>query len=260
MKPALALALLPLAALLAGAPLRLPVHPPGGDMGRAGALRSTAALDADWDAVLAEGVRGGVPDWDVLRARELPRLDRYLEGLARVDAAALTPAGRTAYWLNLYEATCLRAACGQARTWSPAARNFEFFRLPLVRTLAGTLSLDSLSRGVIRPNAHDPRVHVALWCGARSSPGLPARAWRGADLDPSLARAMTAFLRDPARNRLDGPRHVLVLSRVFDWYAADFGGPGAVPAYVAHFTREPCEGWRVEFADWSWELAGVPGR
>ncbi len=249
-----------LGALLAAAPPRLVVHPPGGDLARAGALRSTATLDAEWDTVLREGVPGGVPDWDRLRATELPRLDRYLDGLARVDAEALAPAARTSFGLNLYEATCLRAACAQSPGWTPAADGFALLRQPLVRTLAGTLSLDSLARGIIRSRPNDPRVHMALWCGARSCPPLPARAWRAADLDAALARAMTAFLRDGTRNRCDRARRTLVLSRVFDWYAADFGGPAAVPAYVAHFTGEPCEHWRVEFLDWDWRLAGAAPR
>jgi len=59
------------------------------------------------------------------------------------------------------------------------------------------------------------------------------------------------------RNRVDRTHRVLLLSRLFDWHAADFGGAAAVPAYVGHFTGEPCAGWRVEFLDWDWGLAGA---
>jgi hypothetical protein len=213
----------------------------------------------DYDALLRADVRAGVVDWAMLRQRDLPRLDIYLDRLARVDAAALPPADRVAFWLNLYNATFLRAAAGRAgHGWSPADGNFIVFHQPLVHTLAGEMSLDSLERGVLRPAARDPRVHVALYCGARSCPPLLSRAYRGVDLNATLADNMRRFVRDPARNRIDREHRTLTLSRIFDWYAADFGGPAAVPAYVGQFAGEHCEGWKVVFLDYDWRL-GVAG-
>jgi hypothetical protein len=207
------------------------------------------------DRVLRADVRDGAVDWEALRSRDRAALEIYLDAMSRVDAGALSAAERTAYWLNVHNATFLVVACGQARAWSPAAAEFAAFREPFVRLREGRVSLDSLARGIVRPRARDPRVLAALWSGARSGPRLRDRAWRGDDLDRALDAQMRAFLADPARNRFDRARRTATLSRLFDWYAADFGGPEGVRAAIARWTGRDLAGWTIAFADYDWRLA-----
>jgi hypothetical protein len=241
------------AALLAAAPAAVapaPVAaPPAG----------LAAAEDGWDALLRAHVRAGRVDYLTLRDRDGAALDSVLARFARVDAAALAPAERLAYQLDLYNATMVRAVCDRFRDgWTPAADSFDVFHAPLVHAGGVALSLDDLEQKRIRPQAHDPRVHVALNCAARSCPPLRERAYRGADLDAVLAANLTRFVNDPQRNRVDRAAHTLALSRIFDWYADDFGGAAAVPAYVGRVAGVDAAGWKVTFLAYDWRLNLAP--
>lgn len=224
------------------------------------APRSTRpAFDSALDALLAKHVKRGVVDYPGLCGADHPRLVACLEALASVDTDALAPRERTAFGIDLYNATVLGAVCERGRAgWSAAADSFALFHAPLVRTHGRTLSLDQLEHGLLVPGAKDPRLHFALVCAARSCPVLLPRAYRAADLDSLLDANLRAFLADPARNRFDAATRTAHLSRIFDWYAADFGGPGGVLAYVTKASGRDLTGWTVKFLDYDWSLNG-PG-
>jgi hypothetical protein len=248
------------------APVHVPAPPPlrvnaGTPAGApVGPARLPAGLDDDFDALLHADVRGGAPDWEVLRRLDLPRLEAYLDRLARVDERALPAAERTAFRINLYNAAFLRLATPLSNgPWPPSRGDFAILRESAVRRPWGAISLDSLQR-LVRADSRDTRVLVALWCGARSCPPLAPGAYRGADLDAMLAARMRAFVRDPAFNRVDRGRRTLRLSRVFDWYAADFGGPAGVSAAVGYAAGEDVRGWTVTFQDYDWRLAAARAR
>ena len=216
---------------------------------------SVVTLHDPFDAMLRSYVHAGAVDYAAWGARDLPRLDHYLARLSEVTADSLAPADRLAFWVNLYNATMIRAVCARWREgWRPDADSFAVFRAPLVRVRGGQTSLDFLEREVIRRQSMDPRIHVALVCAARSCPPLSSRAYRGPDLDKVLEGNMRQFVADTTRNRVDTAARTLRLSRLFDWYAADFGGAAAVPDYVGRKLGRDFKGWKVEFLEYDWRL------
>ena len=212
------------------------------------------------DSVLSAHVHPDGVDYAGLRARSLGTLARYLDAMALVTAAALPKRERDAFEINLYNATMLRAVCDRLTPgWTPATDDFAVFKAPLVRLKGRTLSLNQLENDMIRPRIRDPRVHVALNCAARSCPPLQPRAYRAATLDSVLEANMSRFVRDPRQNTIDASKRRMRLSRLFDWYAADFGGAAAVPVYVAKRLALPTSGWSAEFIDYDWSLAASAG-
>lgn len=211
---------------------------------------------AAFDSVLAAYAHADGVDYRGLRERGLPTLSRYLDAMAGVDPSDLRGRERDAHEIDLYNATMLRAVCDRWRTgWTPAADSFAVFRAPLVRMKGRTVSLDQLENQILRPRLRDPRLHVALHCAARSCPPLASRAYRAATLDSALDANMAKFIRDRSRNSVDAKARRMRLSRLFDWYAADFGGAAAVPAYVARQLGLPTTGWSVEYLEYDWALA-----
>ena len=101
-------------------------------------------------------------------------------------------------------------------------------------------------------------MHVALVCGARSCPPLLNRAYRAEDLDKVLDENMKRFVNDAARNQIDEEKRELRLSKIFDWYAADFGGKDAVPAYLARYAGKDLTGYRVSYLEYDWKLNARP--
>lgn len=119
------------------------------------------------------------------------------------------------------------------------------------------MSLNELEHDVIRPTFKDPRIHVALVCAARSCPQILPRAYRADDLAAVLEGNMRRFVNDPIRNPIDAANKKLRLSKIFDWYADDFGGKEKVAAYVDKYHPEDVADWPVEFVEYDWSLNAV---
>ena len=58
------------------------------------------------------------------------------------------------------------------------------------------MTLDQIENQVIRPRFHDPRVHAALNCGARSCPPLHGHAFTEANLERNLTSMMQRMVRN----------------------------------------------------------------
>lgn len=99
-------------------------------------------------------------------------------------------------------------------------------------------NLDGIEHELLRaPGVFDePRVHVAVNCASIGCPMLANRAFTADGLDAQLETLMRAFLSDPTRNRYNPQTHTLELSRIFEWYRADFEKGGTSFLGYAGFT------------------------
>jgi hypothetical protein len=169
--------------------------------------------------------------------------------LADFDAAALRIGLRLAFWLNVYNALVLHAVA--ARRARAGVRSVSDFFTGSRYVIGGhVFSLDEIEHGLLRVNAprlafgpkplrrdgpryalapfiFDERVHFAMYSACRSSPAPAAYDAQG--LAASLEQATCRYLE--AHVRLAGSA-ALVVPRLFDWYAADFGGKRGVLEFV----------------------------
>ncbi|WP_029458516.1 DUF547 domain-containing protein [Solidesulfovibrio alcoholivorans] len=204
------------------------------------AASRAADRDAPYAALLAAHVADGVVDYAGLKKDEAT-LDNYLAALAAVDPAALSGPERFAYYINVYNAWTLKLILEHY----PGIRSIKdagnLFRSPwqraFVRLRAGTVSLDDVEHGILRPQFHDPRVHFAVNCASKSCPPLAGAPYAGATLDAALDAAARACINNPANTFFkDGTLHV---SRIFDWYGEDFGGPEGVWRFIRRYAAPP---------------------
>ena len=84
------------------------------------------------------------------------------------------------------------------------------------------LSLDDIEHGIMRPTFNDPRVHYAVNCASVGCPNLGTEAFTGARLDEQLEAAARAYVNSRRGVALEGKR--IVISSIYVWYKADFGG------------------------------------
>lgn len=214
---------------------------------------------AELDRLLRVYVHNERIDYRALQSKDGAALERYLAALAEVDPAALPREERLAFYLNLYNATMIHAVIERMKDkWRPDADGFALFKAPLVHLRGRTVSLDNLEHEIIRPQFKEPRIHVALVCGARSCPPILPRAYHGAYLDSTLEQNMRRFVNDPTRNQIDAAKRTLRLSRIFDWYNADFGGKAKLGEYLSRYTPQPVTGWKIEYLPYDWSLNAMP--
>lgn len=211
------------------------------------------------DRALARHVRDGLVDYASIASD--PDLARYRMQLREADPRSLN--GRSealAFWINAYNAAVLMGVVDRLPLKSvmeiPGEERGAFFRKVRFRIAGDDLTLDHIENGILRPRFRDPRIHFALVCAARGCPALRAGAWSASSIDADLDAATRRFVGDPEKVRLDPDRGVLMLSPIFQWYAADFeGAAGDVVSFVRRYSARPISpSVRVEYLDYSWEL------
>ena len=196
-----------------------------------------------------------------------PRLAEYLDYLAAADPDAFaTDQQRLAFWINAYNALAIK---GILDGLSPDGL---FLRVIFFRTtdytLAGReINLYDLERDIIIP-FNEPRIHFAINCASASCPILGAAPYVADRLAPQLEAATRAFINDPAKNRFDLAANTASISKIFDWFQADFErATGSVQKYLANYVADPeaaarlaQDGFEVRYLDYDWSLNGAPVR
>ncbi len=221
-----------------------------------------------FDALLRAHVRDERVDYLVLRTRDWAALTAYLDEIASVEPDGLARDDRLAFYINLYNASMIRAAARLYRdvprgTWEffgydEASTSWRVFDDPYVRLDGREISLNAL-KAIIRSEYPDePRIHVALVCGARSCPPLIPRAYAGADVDTVLEDRMRHFVTGGTRNRFDHVARTMELSQLFEWYADDFGGRAALPDLIGRSLGRDVSGYETSYLEYDWSLNIAP--
>ena len=210
---------------------------------------SGTADHAAFDALVARrarNARDGVVRVDYAGWRASPAdraaLAAYIAALSRLDPLSLTRSEQFAYWANLYNAVTIDVVIDH---WPVRSiRDIRSglrpgpWRRKLVTVGGVDLSLDDIEHEILRKGWSEPRVHYAVNCASIGCPNLPLRAFRGATLGPALDAAARAYVNSSRGARFDGD--VLVVSSIYKWYAADFGGTNArVIAHLARYAEGP---------------------
>jgi hypothetical protein len=181
-----------------------------------------------WNRILRthyDAARG--MDYAALKARDAAALEGLRRQLGSVDPEALTPKQRLAYWINVYNvnvvATIVESypvASIRDLSTDPIVR-LNVFRKERVPAAGRLLSLDEVENVRLREAFHDPRVHFAINCAAKSCPPLRREAYIGERVDAQLDEQTRRFLE---RTRLArrGEALVVHVSKILDWFADDF--------------------------------------
>lgn len=159
-----------------------------------------------------------------------------------------------AWHINAYNAWVLHNILQKYPTKGPLDGETLFFHGNRIVISGKKTSLDHLEQKVIRPVFDEPRIHFAVNCASESCPPLDLKPFSGATLDADLERLTRQFInRNPQGIVVEGEK--VRLSKIFEWYAEDFGGKDAVVAYANQFRDSPIpENAIVEFMDYSWKL------
>lgn len=180
-----------------------------------------------------------------------------------------------AFWINLYNALILHGVLHYKVSGS-MLRDIGFFRRVAYNVGGMRFSADDIEHGVLRGNRRhpylpftqfakgdpremmsiedpDPRMHFALVCGARSCP--PISAYDGEQLDAQLDLATAAFINGIGA-QFDPEAKILFLSRIFKWYAGDFGGREGALRLVDQYldTSVAIAGARIRYLPYDWSV------
>ena len=214
--------------------------------------------------LLTRHVRDGRVDYRGVQQDEV-LLDRYLKSLAAVDPQALSPDERFAFYVNAYNAWTIKLILSRYPEIDSIKDLGTLFSSPWKKKIASIqgdlLTLDQIEHDILRKAFKDPRVHFAVNCASKGCPPLLPEPYTGSRLDAQLDQVARAFINDPQYNRLEGD--VLWVSRIFDWFAEDFGDD--IIGYFLNYAEAPLrdeliknrERIRVRHLDYDWSLNDV---
>ncbi len=202
--------------------------------------------------VTPEGVRYAA--WHANKA-DVGRLKKVTEFFA----SSAPPADRKAalaWHLNAYNAWILNNILARYPIAGPMDGGEGFFDRPDIVISGKKTSFNELEQKGIRPTFQDARVHFALNCASRSCPPLLGKPFDPATLDEDLDILVRSFINtNPMGVVLEPGGRRVRLSKIFDWYADDFGGKGGRVAFVNRYREKPIPNdAEVEFMDYNWGL------
>lgn len=210
-------------------------------------------------------VRAGRVDYAGLKKKEAD-LDRHLDALAQIEPESLPADEQFAFYVNAYNAWTLKLAL----THYPGLRSIKDagsllsspWKIKLVRLNSGLFTLDQIEHEILRPRFKDPRVHFAVNCASKSCPPLRSEPYEGAKLQAQLDDAARGFINSPEGALVkDG---ALYLSKIFDWYAEDFGGRQGSLVFVRSYANQELsrriealgDSPRLKYLEYDWRLNG----
>ena len=221
---------------------------------------------ARWTRILAAHVKNGEVDYAALKAAP-QELQSYLDSLAAVGRSefdAWSQPDQIAFLLNLYNAATLKLVADHHPVKSIKDIGGLFgspWKLKVVRLWDRLTTLDDVEHGTLRADYHEPRIHFALVCAARSCPPLRSEAYVGKRLETQLQDQGRIFLADRAKNRVDPAGQTLWLSPIFKWFREDFTANGkSVPEFVLPFlpavesSGASPRNFKVRYTDYDWSL------
>lgn len=207
---------------------------------------SALAIDhRAWDSLLFHYVTRGSDgiarvDYSAFGATDKAVLARYLKVLGLADPARLSRAEQLAFWINLYNALTVRVVLDHYPVPSilKITPSSLFARGPwkqdLITVKGRALSLDDIEHGILRPIWEDPRVHYVLNCASLGCPDLAGKAYKSGAIGAMLDEAARRYVNHPRGARVGRGR--LKVSKIYKWYARDFGGSDkGVIAHLTHY-------------------------
>jgi hypothetical protein len=205
-----------------------------------------SALDR-YDELLRSYVLGDAVRYDAWRNNPtgLKALNDVVLFFEATDPKTLEADDRYALYINLYNAKTLQLVLegnpkDSIRDLSKARFGYGIFFKKVIEFDGATISLDDLEDR-LREESADARVHFAVNCASLSCPALLDEAFRGERLDAQLEQQTFAFLKRSDAVLVDkrpNGRLTVQLSKIFDWYAGDFGGTAGVRKFLLEYAPE----------------------
>lgn len=162
-----------------------------------------------------------------------------------------TKAEKMAYWINAYNAFTLQLIV--AHYPAKSILNFDggkTWDVKRIRIGDRKYSLNNIENDILRPQFKDARIHFAINCAAKSCPPLWNHAFTADNLNDALDARAKAFINNAKFNTVSAGE--ATISRIFDWYGADFG---RLQAFLNRYSTVKVNAdARINFSEYNWDL------
>lgn len=213
---------------------------------------ANAALHSAWDSLLQRHVnKHGLVNYAKFQKDTL-RLNAYLQRLQANPPNHAHHNESVAYWINAYNAFTVQLVL-RHYGYIQSIRDLDNGNVWKTRTLyiAGKhYTLDAIEKEILIKQLHEPRIHFAINCAARSCPPLLNKAWTADNVETLLVQQTRAFINNPQFNTILPLS--CQLSPIFEWYASDFGN---LAAFINQYSSVKVSASALlSFKNYDWRL------
>jgi hypothetical protein len=224
---------------------------------------SSNSLAFDWrayDQLLREHVHAGqrfglqanLVDYNALGKD--PSFAAIAQQLATYNPEKLNKIERLAFYINAYNYFAIKLVVDNQP--QDSIKDIGNFFSPVWKKTAGKIngeeiSLDFIEHQVLRKMG-EPGIHFAIVCASMSCPDLRAEAYNPEDLMQQLNDQIQIFLNTP--KGLNIHNNELYVSKIFDWFGADFKQYGGVLAFLRLYKPELSRFDSFSTLDYDWRL------
>jgi hypothetical protein len=198
-----------------------------------------------WQAVLTARVKGNQDGvnrvaYGAMSEKDDAALGRYLDQMRHVAISAYNRDEQLAYWINVYNAATvhlirrhyplksIRDIEVGSGLFTDGAWDHKLFSVE-----GEELTLNDIEHRILRPVWKDPRLHYALNCASIGCPNLNATAYSSANSQQLLNESAVDFVNHP--RGVSAAEEGLRVSKIYLWFAEDFGGSDGVLAHLKTF-------------------------
>ena len=206
-------------------------------------------------------------NYGALKSQDLPALQKFRTELGRVDAKSLTRDQQLAYWINLYNVNSTSIVAEKYPIKSirdlstDVLARLNVFDKEVVPYGSGMISLNAIENAQLREGFHDPRIHFAINCAAKSCPPIRKEPYVGAKVQAQLDDQVKGFLNGPTGMKFSG--NTVHVTKVMEFFKQDFAswGGGAATFLKKHASESNAKklenagsNLKIAYDDYDWSL------
>lgn len=179
-------------------------------------------------------------------------LNAYLKSLEKYPVkSSWSKNEKLAYWMNAYNAYTIKLIVDNYPLKSITDIG-EPWDKKFIQLDGKKLSLNDIENGILRKMG-EPRIHFGINCASISCPKLGNTAFTSTNVNSLLNTLTKGFVNDKSKNNIS--ENKIVISKVFDWFKADFTASGTVIEYLNKYsTTKISTGATIEYQEYNWDL------
>lgn len=205
------------------------------------------------DSFLSSYVRSGKVAYASIKSNPatLTALVSEIGGMSLSGASATE---RKAFYINAYNVLVIKGIVDNYPTSSPMKIS-GFFDSKRYTVAGESMTLNQLEKSKLLAATGDARLHFVLVCAAQSCPPLASNAYRPETLESTLTQRTRAALSRPQVVRIDNGKKRIYVSKLFEWYDADFKKvASSYRAYIDKYRSTPLPSYDIYTQDYDWSL------
>lgn len=217
-------------------------------------LNSLETFTEEAHTLLQSIVENGQVNYATLKQNDR-RIDQLYQEIGKMSLKDASDSEKKAFYINAYNLITIYQVKENYPLKSPM--DVKGFFDEKQHTVAGeSLTLNVLEKEKLLKPYHDPRVHFVLVCAAKSCPPLASTAYQVNLLDKQLDEKTRKTLNDSQYIRVNKAAKKVEVSKIFDWYQADFTRDSpSILAYINQYRDEPIpQDYTVDYYEYDWSL------